>query len=468
MEILKKIKTNLGRLVLNYEDEIISVEKFDEAISPNMRALRLSMSIADCLLSMGIPSSDVTSMALDVTDRYCQRKVQVDVSSTQLLFSQDRGNDREPLTLIRAMSPRSTNDQQIQAIQELVRDIHKGQVPLEEAEERLDEIYNNPNKYPLVITTIGSALISAGVGLMVGASPIIVLLMFLTGAAAASGLRLLQRRKMPAFFSQAVSAGLITITAGIVAWLSNNTDISLLYDVNPGYIVVGGIIMLVAGLAIVGAVQDAIDEFYITANARLLKVAMLTAGIVVGVLVGIYINNKFGVWIDPSPAVRQDTPILNQYLGAMAIAGGYALSNHSRIIGVIVSGIIGAMSWFVFLQATSTGEMSNIAASGIAAAMAGVIATLLSRFWRIPSTALTTAGIIPLVPGLLLFNGLMEIFVDSSTGAAPEPGTMMLLNALFVALAIAGGASFGTLLARPVRRTLIRARNRLPRQKFKH
>jgi uncharacterized membrane protein YjjP (DUF1212 family) len=33
---------------------------------------------------------------------------------------------------------------------------------------------------------------------------------------------------------------------------------------------VGGIVMLVAGMTSVGAAQDAIDQFYVTASARLL------------------------------------------------------------------------------------------------------------------------------------------------------------------------------------------------------
>jgi uncharacterized membrane protein YjjP (DUF1212 family) len=47
---------------------------------------------------------------------------------------------------------------------------------------------------------------------------------------------------------------------------------------------VGGIVMLVAGMTIVGAAQDAIDQFYVTASARLLDVILRTAGIVVGIV----------------------------------------------------------------------------------------------------------------------------------------------------------------------------------------
>ena len=45
-----------------------SVEKLDGALTPNMRALRLAMSIADQLISMGTPAQNVVHMALSITD----------------------------------------------------------------------------------------------------------------------------------------------------------------------------------------------------------------------------------------------------------------------------------------------------------------------------------------------------------------------------------------------------------------
>jgi hypothetical protein len=56
----------------------------------------------------------------------------------------------------------------------------------------------------------------------------------------------------------------------------------LLVGVDPTLVVVGGIVMLVAGMAIVGAAQNATDQFYVTASARLLDVVMRTVGIAVG------------------------------------------------------------------------------------------------------------------------------------------------------------------------------------------
>lgn len=466
MQLIQKIGQFIHHLTSRHSEESTAIEKYDETLSPNVRALRLSLSIADNLLSMGVSASDVVSMALDVTDTYCKRKVQFDVSSTLLIASQDRGNDREPLTLVRTLAPRTVNDRQIQAIQDLVRDIFNGNYKLSQAEERMDYIVAHPDKYPLAVTTFGSAMISAGVGMLLGARPITIGIMFVIGAVVSVGLRLLARQKVPAFFSQIIAAMLITLAAAGVTWLGYNTDHSWLQVVTPGFVVTGGIVMLVAGLAIVSAVQDAIDEFYVTANARLLKVIMMTAGIVIGVMIGIYFSRKLGVWIDPTPATPNATDPLMRYIGAATIAGGFTLSNHSRISGVLIAGAIGVMSYALYLAAIDN-LFSAIAASGMAAMAVGVASTMLSRIWRMPSNALVMAGIVPLVPGIMLFNGLMKLFIDTSAGATvSDAGTSTLMTATMVALSIAGGASFGIFVARPIRRTLIRARNTLPRYKL--
>lgn len=187
----------------------------------------------------------------------------------------------------------------------------------------------------------------------------------------------------------------------------------------------------------------------------------MTAGIVTGVMIGLYIATQLGI----SMRLDTATPVYNaiswQLVGAVLIAAGYALSIQSRFKGILMAGAMGALSWYLF--AVLNDSISSVAASGVAAAISAGAATLVSRWLQTPSVTLITAGIIPLVPGLSLFNGLMQIIQDTSMGASIDQGIVMLLNALLIALAIAAGASFGNLVTRPLRHTLVRMRNALPR-----
>ncbi len=464
MDKLKRIQA-IVRAATAPEESVSYLDRFDETISPNMRALRLSLTIADTLVAMGVSVADVVSMSLDITERYCKRKVQFDISSTLITASQDRGDDREPLTLIRHATPRTINTMTIQSMQELVREIQSGSLDLNNAEMKLNAIIEHPKKYPYWLTALGGGSVSAGVGILYGASPIIVSIMFGLGLGVTYFLRLLAHRRVPTFFAQVFSAIIITLIAASVTWLDSYSVFSWLSNVNATLIVIGGIVLLVAGLAIVGAVQDAIDEFYVTANARLLKVVMMTIGIVAGVLIGIYIAAQLHIFIQVDPG----STILRgqwQLLGALVISAGYALSVQSSLLGVIAGAGMGAIGWIAYVAVAGTGSLSAIIASGFAAMIVGGSATLVSRWWQTPSTALMTAGIVPLVPGLTLYNGLFALVGNSSNTISFANGVQTLFSALLIALAIASGVSFGHLIARPVRRTLVKARNALPRREL--
>lgn len=465
MSLLSNMSAFYRKVVLpEGETKELVAERFGEMITPNMRALRLSMTVADYLLSMGVPVSDVTETALSITNRYCKRKVSIEIIATVLMFSQDRGNDREPLTLIRAITSRRTNSSLIQSIQDIATAIQEDDLSLDKAEERLDALVENPKTYPQWVLSIGSASISAGVGALLSGSPLIIALSFIVGGFISYMLLLLAKLRIPAFFIQVVAATIATLVAAFITWLGNHS-IPYLQELDPNLIIVGGIVMLVAGLAIVGAVEDAIDEYYITANARILKVVMLTAGIVFGVVVGLFIAKNLGI----NMTVNTAKPVYNidgwKYLGAVIIAVGYALSVNTRLRGIILAGCIGAGGWAIYVTAALA--FSPIAASFIAAAAVGASAALLSRWLRTPPVTMITAGIIALVPGLSLFNGLMVLIIGTTgSSVVLDSGVLILMNALLLALAIAAGATFGNLIGRPVRRTLIRAQNALPRRKL--
>lgn len=465
MSLLENINTFIKE-VIEPDDEQNNdlAERLDETITPNMRALRLTMTVADFLLSMNVPASDVVGISLDITNRYCKRKVSIDISSTVLMFSQDRGNNREPLTLIRTSIGRAVNVTTIQALQEMADEIHLGKLSLEKAEKRLQKIIDKPKEHPRWLLDLGNASISAGVGALLSGSLPIIIITFVVGGFISHMLIILAEEQMPAFFIQATAAAMTTMIAAIIIWLSNN-GVDYLGSFDPNLIIIGGIVMLVSGLAIVGAVEDAIDEYYVTANARILRVTMMTAGIIAGIIFGLYLANKIGVNL----TVNANKPVLNirswQYIGALMIAGGYALSTHARIKAIVLSAAIGAASWAVYI--IGLGHFTQVVSVFLAAAVVGSIATLVSRWLRVPSTMLITAGVIPLVPGLSLFNGLMALIIHTSdTATKIEPGAGLLLNALMVALAIAAGASLGRLVTRPVRRTLVRAQNALPIRKL--
>ena len=176
--LLKLAKSAAKKIDLNTPSNLskIDFEKIDENLTPNMRALRLTMSIADQLFSMGVAASDVVHSALAITNTYCKRPVHIDISYTLLTISQDRGINKEPLTMIRTVTTRTTNYQTIQSLQELAKMIRSRQITLSDAEKQLKKILESSKSYSRWMVYLSDGGIGAGISILyTGSIPIIVL-----------------------------------------------------------------------------------------------------------------------------------------------------------------------------------------------------------------------------------------------------------------------------------------------------
>ena len=85
-------------------------------------------------------------------------------------------------------------------------------------------------------------------------------------------------------------------------------------------------------------------------------------------------------------------------------------------------------------------------ASAVAAMLVGFPAQLVARRVRIPALVVTTAAILPLVPGRTVYQGIFHIVTNPESGLAE--GLATLFEAAGVGIGIAAGVTMGTSLAR--------------------
>ena len=438
----------------------LPIQKIDSELTENMRALRLVATMCDQMLSRGMPASDVVYLGLGITSTYCSRKVHIDISHTILTLSQDRGIDREPLTLVRTVASRGSDYHTLQLLEELAQATKDGEVVLDDAERRLDAIVASKPRYsPWVIHAAGGG-ISAGVVMLYSHSPLMWLIAFIMGTLISLTIARMNKMGLPAFYIQSLS-GLIIILIAAATSLLAMTTVPFLAGVNPTLVIISGIVMLVAGMMIASAFQDALDEYYVTAVARLLKVAMMTAGIVVGTTVGLYIATRLGVQLAATPDRLSLADINYRYAGAAVLAASFALGNYARPIAIMSAGIVGFLSFYVTLVLMNI-DVGLIAASGVAAVVVGLAASLLSRTLKIPTIAIMSAGIIPLVPGLTLYSAVHYIAQSAPNTSDFDTGIALLLRALLIAVTVAAGVTFGSLLGRSARTRHVRLANHLP------
>jgi len=92
---------------------------------------------------------------------------------------------------------------------------------------------------------------------------------------------------------------------------------------------------------------------------------MMTMGVVIGVMIGLYTARRFGIEFVATPDQLQLTGTMYQYIGAAAIAATFALGNHTQPVGIILAGATGMLGYDIYLAITGW-SMSAIAASAAA------------------------------------------------------------------------------------------------------
>ena len=112
---------------------------------------------------------------------------------------------------------------------------------------------------------LGSVVLVALVAWIALPWPVVLALAFLAACAIDRIQRLMAQRRFPPFYQQVAGAAAATLIAVGAAGVG--------IEANPSRVVTTGIVMLLAGIGVMGATQDAITGFPVTASARLLDVA---------------------------------------------------------------------------------------------------------------------------------------------------------------------------------------------------
>lgn len=139
-------------------------------------------------------------------------------------------------------------------------------------------------------------------------------------------------------------------------------------------------------------------------------------------------------------------------LWAFCSCVGFGLIFNIQGKGILITGVGGALGWFVYLLVLHWQE-SDIFAAFMAAVAIAVYSELMARLRRCPVTGYLQIALLPLVPGAGIYRA-MSYCVEGDT----EMFTVTLLHTMGFAAAL----SVGAMLASSVIRALL---PRFPRKK---
>jgi len=214
---------------------------------------------------------------------------------------------------------------------------------------------------------------------------------------------------------------------------------------SPSLVVISGIIVLLAGLTVMGAAQDALDGYYVTAGGRGLEMLMLTAGILAGISVVLVVANRLEVQMEIKPFVGLTSNPLVSVLAAVIIGIGFAMSTYTgpraALVAAAVAGL-GQLAYQLF-GLLSLGQATTVF---LAATVVGTIGYLAAQRLQVPEVAVSTAGIVSMLPGLAVYRALFWVIQDSA--GLVTTAMVEFFRALTIGLGLAAGLSIGGFLAR--------------------
>lgn len=397
--------------------------------------LDLAGNIGAILMASGTPATATMDQVTAITAAYGIERCEVDVINTTIHVAAYRGPTSPPASTLHIVQSRSMDFSRLAAVDRLIGRIRAGQISPTEARDELDAIVTAPHPYKRWVATLAWGALAFATAGTLGAGTLVCLVSALSAMVIDRVNRLLNRQGLPFFFQYAVGGAIATAPAILLYALSPRLGLSF----EPTVAIAAGLVVLLAGLSLVGSVGDVISGAPVTASARFFELVMLTAATIAGVAFVLHLASRFGapfvaISADPPPALAE---LPARVAFGAASAAAFALAGYAERSAAVAAAFGGAAGTVAFLLAQSAG-LGAVVASFVAAVPIGLVGRLMERRNLAPPLVVSIAGIVPLLPGLSLLHGIYAILNDQHA-----VGFAAVLGALAIGTALAAGVTLG-------------------------
>ncbi len=427
----------------------------DGPVIPEVRELNLTLDlclrIGEVLISSGAGAADVVASMQAVALHLGVQRPEIDVTFTALSMSYSYDAEQMPLMMVRHVKQRDLDYEDLTLVNELVLDVIKGRTDLYLARSRMATIVSTAHSMPRWGVTLGNGVMCGAVAFFLGGGPVVTGIAFVAAMVIDRVQLLLHRLRLPAFYVQ-VAGGAVATAFAVAAAASH-------LDVDPSLVVTSNIVGLLAGIGFMGALQDALTGFYVTATARMLEALLATAGIIAGVSGGLGVADVLGLEIghlEPGRTGWEEMPVLA--LGAAVCAAAFAVAVYSPRRAVLPVAVI-AMAAACIDRLVADVGMSRAWGAGAAALAIGLVAYAVAGRVRVPPLVIVVPAVVPLLPGLSIYRGLSLLSEGGQNSTAA--GLLAMMTAASVAIALASGVILGEWVAQPLKREARRLETRL-------
>jgi uncharacterized membrane protein YjjP (DUF1212 family) len=357
----------------------------------------------------------------DITSAAGLGDVTADVNHSMLTIS-EHGTTNVGAT---AISSRTYDFGRLQDTTRIVDDLCAGRIDIATASDRVHAVADARPRYPEWLRFVASGGAGAGWALVFGANLVVALSACAVNIVLAWARAALTRKGWPLFFVQLIAGVVAVAVAAIVAEFHPHAATSVT--------VTSAIVLLLPGVAFMGGVKDAISGWYLTAVARLAEAVTSVVGLIIGIQFALAVADHAGLELDVNPpgAINlAPTAWILVASGSIALFSGIVFGNAPKTLAT--SMVLSATGLTIYARALHI-DLGSHWATAVAAVTIGAVATVIGRLDRVPTLAITTPAMLPLLPGITLYQGMFD-------------GGERVQSAVIVALALAAGLTAGEYL----------------------
>jgi uncharacterized membrane protein YjjP (DUF1212 family) len=429
-------------------------EGLDDAYSARVgEVLDLAGGIGAILMASGMPATATMDQVTAIAAAYGIERCEVDVINTTIHVAAYRGPTLPAASTLHIVQSRSMDFSRLAAVDRLIGRIRAGEVSPSNARDELDAIITAPHPYKRWVATLAWGALAFATAGTLGAGLLACLVSALSAMTIDRVNRRLNRHGLPFFFQYAVGGAIATAPPLVLYWLGPKLGLQF----EPTVAIAAGLVVLLAGLSLVGSVGDVITGAPVTAAARFFELVMMTAATIAGVGLVLHLASRFGA---PFVAISAEAPPALAELPARVAFGAasaavYALACYAERTAAVAAAFGGAAGTLAFLLTQGLG-LGVVVASFAAAVPIGLVGRLMERRNLAPPLVVSIAGIVPLLPGLALLHGIYAILNDQHA-----VGFASVLGAMAIGSALAAGVTLGEWSSSKVRRRRLQARRRI-------
>ena len=382
--------------------------------------VKCALDLGESLYVAGGEVSRVESTVSRICYAYGAKKVDI-LGITSCLIVTVQTDDDRVVTQTRRVPGQDYNMHKLSQLNNLSRCVCSSYVSLEDFRERLDKI-NEKADVSLLKLAMSWALVSGFFCIFFGGNIVEAIYSGVLGAI----LRVVYSYLLSLSLNNYYAILICSFAGGLAA----DIPISIGVPLNAAAISMGNIMPFVPGLAFTNSIRDMFSGETITGLLRSVESIILCLGIAFGFAL-----------CTTSSEVRSDVNMWVTIISALGGTFGITIWFNLDYKHILAGTIGGAFAWAVAIILQNFGVMEFLSYI-IASAVITIVAEFLARVYKCPVTVFLVPGIVPMVPGGLLYRTLRKAVSGDWSGFSSFG-----LRTILISFGIAAGVIIVTAIA---------------------